>query len=409
MKRRRFLSIVVGAAAALFSASGASGASWAAAPAAPPTAAAKDLLRVFVGAYTGGKSLGIYVFAIDPVSGRLVNGPTLAAPSESPSFLALHPSGRFLYAVNEVANFRGGKTGAVSAFAVDPVTGKLALLNQQPSEGADPCHLIVDRSGRRLVVANYTAGSVSVLPLASDGRIEPASSVRRYTGSGPNKARQEGPHAHAVLFDGAQRYLLCADLGTDAIHVERFDGGAARLTPNDPDGVALEAGSGPRHLAWSPSGDVLYAINELRSTVCAFRWDATRGVLTPFQTITTLPERFSGENTAAEVAVSPDGRFVYASNRGDDSLAVFAADRSGKLAPAGRIPTGGRTPRSFAIDPTGRWLIVANQGSDSVVVFRLEPETGFPRAVGAPISIPAPVCILFPPPHGAERTKETPR
>ncbi len=405
MKRRRFLSILAGAAAALLSASGGSGA---AAPSAPPSVA-KDVVRVFVGTYPGGKSLGIYVFAIDPVSGRLVTGPTLAGPSGNPSFLALHPSGRFLYAVNEVANFRGGKTGAVSAFAVDPITGKLALLNQQPSQGANPCHLVVDRSGRHLVVANYTAGNVAVLPLGSDGRIEPASSVRRYTGSGPNKARQEGPHAHAVLFDGAQRYLLCADLGTDAIHVERFDGGAARLTPNDPDGVALEPGSGPRHLAWRPSGEALYAINELRSTVCAFRWDATRGVLTPFQTITALPEGFTGDNTAAEVAVSPDGRFVYASNRGDDSLAVFAADPSGKLSPAGRFPTGGRTPRSFAIDPAGRWLIVANQGSDSVAVFRLDPETGAPGVVGAPISIPAPVCILFYPPRGAERTKETPR
>jgi 6-phosphogluconolactonase len=361
----------------------------------PRGTTAPDSIRVLVGTYTGGESRGIYRLEIDAESGGLLTGPSLAGASENPSFLAFHPSGKWLYAVNEVANFRGGATGAVSAFAVDPVSGDLTLLGQQSSQGADPCHLIVDGAGRHLLVANYTSGSVALCPLAADGRIEPATSVRQYAGSGPNRTRQEGPHAHAVLMDGARRFVLCADLGTDRIHVERFDAGAGRLAPNEPDGVSLEPGSGPRHLAWHPNGRVLYAINELRSTVSAFLWDETRGVLTWFQTAAALPEGFSGTNTAAEIVVSPDGRFVYASNRGHDSLAVFAADATGGLAPAGWVESGGRTPRSFAIDRSGRWLIVANQDSDSVVVFSLDPETGFPRAVGTPIAVPEPVAVVF--------------
>lgn len=371
-----------------------------------PDTTVRDSLRVLVGTYTGGGSRGIYRLEIDAESGRLVTGPSLAGTSENPSFLAFHPSGKWLYAVNEVASFRGGTTGAVSAFSVDPLSGDLTLLGQQPSQGADPCHLIADGQGRHLLVANYTTGSVAVFPLAADGRIEPASWVRQYTGSGPNEARQRGPHAHAVLMDGAGRFVLSADLGTDRIHVERLDAGTGRLAPNEPDGVLLEPGSGPRHLAWHPNGRVLYAINELRSTVSANRWDEGRGVLTPFQTVAALPAGFGGENTAAEIAVAPDGRFVYASNRGHDSLAVFAADASGMLAPAGWVESGGRTPRSFAVDPSGRWLVVANQGSDSVVVFRLERETGLPYAVGPPIAVPEPVAVVFSPSHATRNEVE---
>lgn len=374
-----------------------------------PAPVAGDALRVFIGTYTGGESRGIYRFEIDAATGGLVSGPTLAGASENPSFLALHPSGKVLYAVNEVADFRGATTGAVSAFAVDPITGSLALLNQQPSEGADPCHGTVDAAGRHLLVANYASGTVAVLPLAADGRIGPAGSVRRYAGSGPDALRQEGPHAHQVLLDATQRYALCADLGSDRIRVERYAGAAGILVPSEPDGVALDPGSGPRHLAWHPTAPVLYAINELRSTVTALRWDAAGGVLTPFQTITTLPEGFAGENTAAEIAVSPDGRFVYASNRGDDSLAAFATDPSGALTPVARVPAGGRTPRSFAIDPAGRWLLAANQASGTVVVFRLDPGTGLPQAVGTPIEVPEPASVLFSPSQRPGNTQETPR
>jgi len=300
-----------------------------------------------------------------------------------------------LYAVNELGTFGGSATGAVSAFAIDDATGNLTGLGQQASGGADPCYVAVDRGGRNVLVANYTGGSVAVLPIGPDGRLQAASAVRRQAGTGPDRARQEGPHAHAIVLDGAERFALAADLGADRIFVYRFDPGAGTLEPNDPESVALEQGSGPRHLAWHPSGKYLYAVNELRSTVTAFRYDAGRGALESFQTSTTLPAGFSGPNTAAEIVVSPDGRFLYGSNRGDDSIAVFQIDPSGALAPAGHVPTGGRTPRHFAIDPSGRWLLAANQDSGSIVVFRLDPSTGRPEPLGRPLAISKPVCVLF--------------
>ena len=397
MDRRKSLRALVTALLALGSASVLSG-----------EGAAMDVLRVYVGTYTRGESRGIYRFEIDAASGRLLSGPSLAAASENPSFLALHPSGKVLYAVNEVRNFHGGKTGAVSAFAVDPSTGNLSLLDQQPSEGADPCHLIVDGAGRNLLVANYTGGSVALFPLAANGRIQPAASVRRFTGSGPNRARQQEPHAHAVLLDGAERFLLSADLGTDRIHVDRFDGESGRLEPNEADGVALDPGSGPRHLAWHPSGRIVYVLAELFCTVTALRWDGARGGLAPLQTVAALHPGYSGDNKAAEIAVAPDGRFVYVSNRGDDALSVLSADGEGRLAFAGRVPTGGRSPRSFAIDPSGRWLIAANQDSGVLVVFRLDPATGLPRASGTTVAVPEPVAILFSQTRGAGKKESTP-
>ena len=363
-----------------------------------PTPTAAPGLVVYVGTYTEAGSRGIYRFELDPASGAWTD-PVLAGESENPSFLALHPNGHVLYAVNELGTFGGAATGAVSAFAIDGATGNLTRLGQQASGGADPCFLAVDRGGRNVLVSNYSGGSVAVLPIGADGRLRPASAVRRHEGTGPNRARQEGPHAHAIVLDGAERFALAADLGADRIFVYRFDAAAGNLEPSDPKAVALEQGSGPRHLAWHPSGAYLYAINELRSTVTAFRYDAGRGALESFQTITTLPAGFAGQNKAAEVAVSADGRFLYASNRGDDSLVVFKIDSaSGTLAEAGRVAAGGRTPRHFALDPSGRWLLAANQDSDSITVFRLDPVTGLLEPVGRPLAISKPVCVLFAPP-----------
>jgi 6-phosphogluconolactonase len=311
----------------------------------------------------------------------------------------MHPNGRVLYAVNELATFGGSPTGAVSAFAIDGVTGSLSLLGQRASGGADPAHLMVDKGGGNVLVANYTGGSVAVLPIGPDGSLRAASTILRQEGSGPDRSRQEGPHAHSIALDGPERFALSADLGADRIFVYQYDAAAGSLEPSVPAAVALEPGSGPRHLAWHPSGKVLYAISELRSTVTAFRYDPGRGSLEIFQTVTTLPAGFSGKNTAAEVAVSRDGRFLYGSNRGDDSVAVFRIDPvSGALAPAEHVPTGGRSPRHFAIDPSGRWLLVANQDSGSIVVFRLDPSTGRPERMGKPIAISKPVCVLFAPP-----------
>jgi 6-phosphogluconolactonase len=364
-----------------------------------PTSPAAPRLAIYVGTYAGGGSRGIYRFELDTASGAWTD-PVLAGESENPSFLALHPNRQVLYAVNELGTFGGATTGAVSAFAIDGATGTLAPLGQQASGGADPCHLVVDRRARNVLVANYTGGSVAVLPIDPGGRLQAASTVLRHEGSGPDRARQEGPHAHAIVLDGAERFALAADLGADRIFIYRFDAATGSLEPNDPRAVGIEPGSGPRHLAWHPSGAYLYAIHELRSTVTAFRYDAGRGALESFQTVTTLPAGFSGQNTAAEVAVSPDGRFLYASNRGDDSLAVFRIDASGSLTPSGRVSAGGRTPRHFAIDPSGRWLLTANQDSGSIVIFHIDPVTGRPEPVGRPLAISKPVCVLFAPPPG---------
>ena len=353
---------------------------------------------VYVGTYTDGESRGIYRFAVDPDSGKATSS-ALAADSESPSFLALHPDGRFFYAVNETDDFGRETTGAVSAFAIDPASGDLRLLNQKPSMGAHPCHLLLDAAGRNVLVANYNGGNVSVLPLTADGRLEAPSAVRAHEGSGPDSRRQEGPHAHGLALAPDERFALVADLGADRVFVHRFDPAAGTLEPNAPASAAADPGSGPRHVVFHPSGSHVYAINELLSTVTVFRYEAASGILEPVQTITTLPVGFEGRNSTAEIAVSPDGRFLYGSNRGHDSLAVFTIDEdSGRLAPDGHVSTGGRNPRHFAIDATGRLLLVANQNSDTVTVFRLDLATGLPAAVGEPIRVPKPVCLLLMPP-----------
>jgi 6-phosphogluconolactonase len=349
-------------------------------------------VTVYVGTYTDGASRGIYRFTFDPATGA-TTGPVLAAETKNPSFLALHPSGRFLYAVGEVDRFEGAKTGVVSAFAIDPKTGNLTLLNQKPSEGTGPCHLVVDRTGGNVLVANYGGGTVAVLPIAADGRLKAASSIRAHEGTGPDRGRQEKPHAHGIYLDADERFAFSPDLGADRVFVYRFDAAKGTL---DPHGAApLAPGSGPRHGAFHPTGRYFYAINELLSTVTAFSYDAERGALTSLQTITTLPAGFSGTSSTAEVAVSPDGRFVYGSNRGDDSLAVFRVDAAtGRLTAAGRVGVGGKTPRHFTIDPTGRFILAAHQDSGTIAVLRLDSKTGMPALVGSPVKVDKPVCLL---------------
>ncbi len=351
---------------------------------------------VYVGTYTDAGSRGIYRFTLDPGTGA-VTAPVLAGESENPSFLALHPSGRFLYAVNELDRFQGQKTGAVSAFAIDARTGDLTLLDQRPSGGDAPCHLCLDRTGRNLLVANYGAGTVAVLPVGKDGRLAAASCLRVHEGSGPNAERQKTPHAHGIYLDPDQRFALSPDLGADRVFVDRFDAAKGQLEPHGT--AALAPGSGPRHLAFDPSARHVYVISEMLSTVTAFAYDATAGTLRRFQTVSTLPSGYQGAREAAEVAVSADGRFVYGSNRGSgdghDSLAVFRVGTDGRLAAVGHLDVGGRAPRHFAIDPSGRWLLVALQDSDSIVVFRLDPATGLPKATGARLQLSRPVCLLF--------------
>jgi 6-phosphogluconolactonase len=252
----------------------------------------------------------------------------------------------------------------------------------------------VDAAGRNVLVANYTGGTVALLPLTQDGSLRPAAAVHRHDGHGPNPTRQEGPHAHAILLDPREQFAFEANLGTDRIYTYRFDP-AGHLEPHQPGETALDPGAGPRHLAWHPSGQFLYVVNELQSTVTAFRFDRARGALAAIQTITTLPPGFAGRNTAAEIAVDANGRFLYSSNRGHDSLAVFAVDEhTGMLTPSGFTPSGGRTPRHFAIERSGRWLLAANQDSNSLAVFHLDATTGRPSLSGR-VTISKPVCVLF--------------
>jgi len=352
---------------------------------------------VYVGTYTQGKSKGIYLFHMDPASGRLTPA-GLAAVTVNPSFLAIAPNHRFLYAVNEIGEFGGTSSGAVSAFAIDPSTGKLTLLNQQSSRGAGPCHLIVDKQGKNVLVANYGGGSVVVLPIRPDGRLGPATAFIQHQGSSVNPQRQKEPHAHSMNLDAANRFAFAADLGLDKVLIYRFDPAKGSLAPNDPVSVSVAPGSGPRHFAFHPSGRWAYVINEINSTVTALSYDAKTGTLRALQTVSTLPEGFAGNNSTAEVQVSPDGKFVYGSNRGDDSLAIFAIDPdTGLLSALGRQSTQGKTPRGFGIDPAGRFLLAANQDSDSVVVFRIDPETGKLQPTGQVEEVPKPVCVQFMP------------
>jgi 6-phosphogluconolactonase len=356
--------------------------------------AADGAAWVFIGTYTGGKSQGIYRAKLDLASGTL-SGLELAAKIKDPSFLAIHPSGKFLYAVGEVGMFAGKTGGALSAFAVDATSGKLTLLNQQSSRGAGPCHLNVDREGKNLLVANYGGGSVAVLPIDADGKLREASEFVQHVGKSVNPRRQESPHAHSINLDPVGRFAFVADLGLDKVLIYKFDSAAGKLTPNDPPHASVAPGAGPRHFAFHPGGQFAYVCNEIHSTVTAFRYDTQAGKLTELHTTTTLPGEHKG-NSTAEILVHPSGKFLYVSNRGHDSLAIFRIDNAtGSLTAVGHQPTGGKTPRNFAIDPTGQWVLAENQSSDSIVAFKVDPESGKLSPTGQKLEVPSPVCVRF--------------
>ena len=352
-------------------------------------------LWVYVGTYTRGNSQGIYLCRMDLATGEL-HAPALAAEVVNPSFLAVHPSRRFLYAVGEMGNFAGTRAGAVSAFSIDPDSGTLSLLNQQPSGGAGPCHLVVDRTGRNVLAANYGGGSLVCLPLREDGRLGQSTSFVQHQGSSVDPRRQRGPHAHCINLDAANRFAVSADLGLDKVLIYRFDPDGGRLEANDPPWAKVAPGAGPRHFAFHPNGRFAYVINELASSVTAFRYDADRGALTSIDTVSTLPDDFDGQNTTAEIEVHPSGKFVYGSNRGHDSIVIFAVDGdSGTLRQVGHQSTQGKTPRNFAVDPTGAYLLAANQATDSIVVFRVDGQTGKLDSTGYSAGIASPVCVVM--------------
>jgi 6-phosphogluconolactonase len=367
--------------------------------------AASGTMWLYVGTYTHGKtpSEGIYLLELDLASGRLTTRGA-AARLADPSFLAIHPSRKFLYAVNELDKFNGRKGGSVSALSIDPASGMLTLLNQQSSGGSDPCHLTVDRTGKNVLVANYGSGSIACLPIQAGGTLSAASSFLQHEGKSVDSGRQEGPHAHSINLDQANRFAIVADLGLDRVFVYKLDAGKGTLTPNEPPFATVAPGSGPRHFAFHPGGRFGYVISEMANTVTAFAYDADRGALTEIQTISTLPPGFQGKSYTAEVQVHPSGKFLYGSNRGHDSIAIFTVDPvTGKLTAAGHQATLGKNPRNFAIDPTGKYLLAENQDSDSIVVFRIDPATGDLKQVGEPLAVPMPVCIrMIPKPGGAD-------
>ena len=351
---------------------------------------------VYVGTYTTGeRSNGIYALQMARDSGAL-RGLAAVAATENPSFLAAAASGRALYAVNEVGESGGRPTGGVSAFERDPATGALTPLGRRASAGANPCYLTLDRSGRHLLVANYTGGSVAVLPVLADGGVGDATGVVQHVGRGADPKRQGAPHAHCIVPDPSNRFVLVADLGLDRVLVYRFDDRAGTLSPAPVAHGALAPGAGPRHLVFHPGGRAVYVANELDSTITTFRYDPAAGSLVALQTTPTLGAPSAQRNAPADVHVHPSGRFLYLSNRGADSVAAFAIDpASALLRPIQHLSTEGAWPRNFALDPSGRFLLVANQRSDSIVVLRVDVDSGRLAPTGQRIEVPAPSCIRF--------------
>lgn len=351
-------------------------------------------IQVYIGTYTGEKSRGIYRFRLDLESGS-VSPVKLAAETTNPSFLAAGPGGRFVYAVSEVSNFDGRPSGGVAAYAVSPEDGTLALLNRQPSGGRGPCFVSVSPDGRCVLTANYGSGSVACLPVGSDGSLQPPASTVQHSGSSVHPTRQKGPHAHSIYPDPTGRFALACDLGLDQVLVYRLDSTTGTLAPHAPPFARVSPGAGPRHLAFHPNGRFVYVANEMGNTVTAFTWDSAAGRLDALQTVTTLPDGFDAVSYVAEVRVHPSGQFLYVSNRGHDSLALFRIDpETGRLTSSGHTPTGGKTPRHFNIDPTGRWLIAANQDSDILTLFRIDPSTGA-LAARQTLAVGRPACVLF--------------
>ena len=354
---------------------------------------------VYIGTQASPKSQGIYMTRMDPKTGAL-SQPELAVEAKNPNFVAFHPSYKFLYACAEITDAAGAKSGGVASFAIDATTGKLTPINQQPSGGKGPCFVAVDKAGKNILVANYGSGAIACLPIDADGKLKEPSSVIQHEGKSVNPKRQEGPHAHSINLDAANRFVFAADLGLDKVMIYKFDGEKGTLTPNDPAFAEVTPGGGPRHLAWHPSGKFAYVNDEMGDAVNAFAYDAAKGSLTSLQVVSSIPKDYAGadDNTTSEVVVHPSGKFLYVSNRGHDSIANYAIGNDGKLTPRGFTPTQGQVPRNFAIAPGGEFLLAANQKTDSIVVFKIDQSTGDLTPTGSKIETPVPICIRFLPP-----------
>jgi 6-phosphogluconolactonase len=355
----------------------------------------KNEFLVYAGTYTGHGSDGIYAYRFNPDKGELI--PIgLVAETGNPSFIAIDSAGRFLYAVNELDSFQNKPAGAVSVFEINKKSGKLKLLQQVSSLGAAPAHLSIDKSGRFLLVANYNGGNFAVFPIGSNGELGEHTALVQDSGSSVNHDRQQGPHAHFIQATNDNKYVLTADLGIDKVLINRFDTSTGSLTPADSGFAKPEPGSGPRHIAFGPSGNFIYVLNELTSTISVFTFESETGLMQIQQTLSSLPENFKGYNSAAEIAIDVKGRYLYVSNRGDNSIGLFSINQDdGSLMPIGWTPSGGKSPRHFEIDPTGKWLFAANQDSDNIVLFRINQENGLLNLVSDTTKIVAPVCVRF--------------
>ncbi len=351
--------------------------------------------RVYVGTYTRGESKGIYSFVLDTASGTL-SSEGLAGEVENPSFLAIHPSNNYLYACGELSKFKDQASGALTAFKIDAATGKLERLNDAIAGGTSTCHVNISRNGRYAVVANYGTGSCAAFAIGPDGRLGERTAFFQHQGSSVDAGRQKGPHAHSVNFDRQNRHVIVADLGLDQVLVYKFDPNTGAMSPNDPPFAKVKPGSGPRHFSFHPSGKYAYVINEMACTVTGFRWDARKGTLEEIETVPTLPVPVQKSYSTAEVVAHPSGRFLYGSNRGHNTIAVFQIDQNtGKLTTVEHKSTKGEIPRNFAIDPTGQFLIAANQNSSTIVNFRINPASGALEQVGEPHAAPFPVCVRY--------------
>jgi 6-phosphogluconolactonase len=360
-----------------------------------------DDTLVYVGTYTGQKSKGIYFYKLKTRDLEVSQNQTLeplglAAQTPSPSFLEIDHQRRLLFTVNEVSEFAGQPSGSVSAFSIDPGTGRLTLLNQRASMGTGPCHLVLDKPRRHLLVANYGSGSVAVLPVGEDGRLDEASDVVQHAGRSVNPRRQEGPHAHCVTFDPAGRFLFVCDLGLDKVMIYRFDADQGKLMPHEPAFATVKPGAGPRHMAFRPDGRFAYVLNELDSTITTFAYDADAGKLTELQAVSTLPPSYDGANSTAEIAVHPNGKYLYASNRGHESVVLFKIDaENGALTYVEEQGTGGKTPRHFGLDREAKYLTIANQATDTLLVCRIDEGNGRLKPSGVFVDAPTPVCVVY--------------
>jgi 6-phosphogluconolactonase len=352
--------------------------------------------RGFIGTYTGtnGKAEGIYSFNMDIKTGK-VEDLHLAAKTDNPSWLLLHPKGRHLYAANELDDFnKKGEGGAVSVFSIED-DGSLHFINQKPTHGKSPCHLAINSGASHVIAANYFGGSLTVFPLAHSGAVNDPCQIIQFSGKGPNPVRQEGPHAHSFLFDKTCTFGFAMDLGTDRVMAYQFSGTAAEpLIPAAYPWYNTVPGSGPRHGVFNPQGTCAYIVNEIDSTVTALHYNSVEGSFKNIQTLSCLPANCKTQSTCAAIKISPDGNFVYISNRGHDSISIFRVKGDATLDFSAAVPSGGRTPRDFSITPEGKYLLAANQDSDNLTVFRRDLASGSLTKEGE-YPIPVPVCVIF--------------